>query len=117
MKRITATIPVALVALGLLAGPAGAATTHATTKHHTTRHHRRTDSAGDYEVVLGFRKTTTGANKLVTKASDKGLNATTEKGTKPLEIEISGFTTKADAKAAAAKARAAGFKGAFVEHS
>jgi hypothetical protein len=113
MNRITASITVALVAVGAMAAPAGASTTHPTTK----THHVKSDHASDYEVVLGFRQTMAGADKLVTRAADKGFTATVEKGTKPLEVEIPGFATKAAAKSEAVKARKAGLKGAFAERS
>jgi invasion protein IalB len=110
VKRIVgafATGLVAVVALGT-ASPAMAATYRPavrTTKAATSR-----DRAGDWEMVLGHRRTAKGADTLKARAEAKGLHAMVERaGRNDFQVEVDGFKTAADARKDCPNVRKMGF--------
>lgn len=146
MTRAITGVVVGIMALGLVASPAGAATTTTlhvtttTTKPHTTTttrphtttttrprtttaraHARRARRRGDFEVVLGITRTRAAAERIVARARRHGLHPGIEvegrRHHRRFEVEIGGFRTRAAADRELRTVRRDGFRKAFVERS
>jgi hypothetical protein len=106
-----------LLPLGLiLAGVIVVAT--ATAANHKVRACSKPDKAGNWEVVIGHAATTKAAGTIRSKATAKGLHATTERDgcAKRWEVVVT-EATKAKATTMMKTAEKAGFKGVTPEKS
>src|SRR5437879_4912039 len=109
MKKLIATVVVALVATGL-ASSAGAST--------RPNCGARPDGHHKWAVVFGTEKTRDNARKLLVRVTAKHFKAAIEvESCTAYEVEIGRFTNRAAAQALADKAKKAGFTRAKTEDS